>query len=62
MSCLTDDLLRARVDEELGAAELELPEEPTLSIPEVGAHQLRILTPTLLEITLITCRSAARGR
>ena len=38
------------------AAPSSLPDEPTLELPAPGACQLRILSPTILELTLITTK------
>lgn len=38
-------------------AELILSDDP-LQLPQIGAHQLRILSPTLLELTLITTKAS----
>src|SRR5438034_4968830 len=35
------------------AADL-LPDEPTVELPAPGAHQLRVLSSTILELTLVT--------
>src|SRR5437867_3665126 len=40
----------------LPAADLHLPDEPTLQLPPVGGYQLRVLSPTVLELTLITTK------
>ena len=39
------------------AAELPLPDEPTLELPAIGASQLRVLSPTVLELSLITTKA-----
>src|SRR5438034_1070564 len=39
------------------AADLPLPDEPTLELPMVGTLQLRVLAPTVLEVTLITTKA-----
>jgi len=39
------------------AAPSRLPDEPTLELPAPGAYQLRILSPTILELTLVTTKS-----
>ncbi len=39
------------------AVDLPLPDEPTLELPVPGAYQLRVLTPTVLELTLVTTKS-----
>src|SRR4051794_8043998 len=41
----------------LVGANLELPDEPTLELPVPGAHQLRIISPTVLELTLVTSKA-----
>src|SRR5437867_11858911 len=39
------------------AADSPLPEEPTLELPMVGTSQLRVLSPTVLEVTLISTKA-----
>src|SRR6266446_8232755 len=41
----------------LRAADLPLPEEPTLELPMVGTSQLRVLSPIVLEVTFITTKA-----
>ncbi len=41
---------------QLAAAELTISDDAPLEMPKTGAHQLRILAPNLLELTLITTR------
>src|SRR5258707_15608530 len=36
---------------------LVMPEEPALELPVPGAYQLRILSPSILELTLITAKA-----
>ena len=38
-------------------ANLQLPDEPTLELPVPGAHQLRVVSPTVLELTLVTSKA-----
>src|SRR6185369_6883705 len=38
------------------AEDLKLPDEPTLQLPRPGAFQLRVLSPTILEMTLVTTK------
>src|SRR5258708_2835590 len=40
----------------LSAEELQMSDENPLALPAVGAHQFHILSPTLLELTLITTK------
>src|SRR4051794_22230469 len=40
------------------AQELIISDDNPLEMPPVGAHQLRILSPTLLELTLVTTKQA----
>src|SRR4051812_40052650 len=44
------------------AAELVISDDAPLQMPAPGAHQLRVLTPTLLELTLITTKAADPAR
>src|SRR5882672_5408146 len=39
-----------------GAADSQLSDSNSLCLPAVGAYQLRIITPTILELTLITTK------
>src|SRR5262245_11347398 len=38
------------------AAELLIADDAPLQMPAVGAHQLRVISPSLLELTLITTK------
>lgn len=38
-----------------------LPDENTLAMPEVGWHQMRVLSPTLLELTLINTKASIQA-
>src|SRR4051794_10164445 len=40
------------------SADLPMDDSLSLRMPAVGDHQLRVLTPTLLELTLITTKAA----
>lgn len=44
------------------AAELPMSDDPSLSLPLPGSHQLRIISPTILELTLINSKSPASSR
>ncbi len=44
------------------ADELLISDDVPLEIPPVGAHQLRILSPSLLELTLVTTKESQRER
>jgi len=37
-------------------SDLTLPDNPSLELPPVGAHQLRLITPRILELTLVTTK------
>ena len=41
---------------EMRAAELRLTDDQPLTLPVVGSYQLRVLTPALLELTLVTTK------
>src|SRR5436853_3769984 len=45
-----------------GADELRISDELPLSLPKPGACQLRVLAPTLLELTLITTKKPEPAR
>jgi hypothetical protein len=44
------------------ASEMELTDDNPLDLPEVGSYRLRVLTPTILELTLITSKDPSPAR
>src|SRR5438445_11814562 len=44
------------------AAELRISDDEPLALPQVGANQLRVLAPRLLELTLVTTKKPDPAR
>src|SRR5436190_1781142 len=49
-------LLFCLLSSSCSATDLVISDENPLQLPLVGAHQLRVLAPTILELTLITTK------
>jgi hypothetical protein len=60
--CLLSALIGLNCFAELNAADLRLDDSNPLAMPSVGSYGLRILSPTLLELTLVTSKEPDPAR